>query len=385
MTALRSLLHPPQASAAEATAADVEQLVGEASQMAAKEKPEAHAAWLEALGETCLIHKKQSEADRYFAEAAEVLPSAGSLIRVADSLRNKQQHLDAADWYGRAGQQDETPHIALYLQGWSLAKAGRDEEGQRLMRQARLLPLSDSGQRRVLAGGMFDRGLRDEAIDEWKLMVRIGPLRDWSTNNAAMLLGNALSKQQHHQVADLWQRLLLSALSTNTGFLETGGYLRVPHLIHKKRALGSLEEGELDAAIREVELARRALPGDTAFALSTVPELESAGCLDAADALFEKVHNHVARVCEAFPNSAAHHNNLAWMSAKCGRRLEEALKHAEEAVKLSPDKAAYVDTLAEVHFQRGDRDEAIRHIRRCIELEPDRQYFHDQLTRFGQE
>jgi tetratricopeptide (TPR) repeat protein len=73
------------------------------------------------------------------------------------------------------------------------------------------------------------------------------------------------------------------------------------------------------------------------------------------------------------------------MSAKCSRRLEEALKHAQKAVELSPDKAAYVDTLAEVHFQRGDRDEAIRHIRRCIELEPDSQYFHEQLTRFEQE
>ena len=41
-----------------------------------------------------------------------------------------------------------------------------------------------------------------------------------------------------------------------------------------------------------------------------------------------------------------------------------------------------LDTLAEVHFQRGDRDQALQLMKKCIELDPKNRYFRDQLKRF---
>ncbi len=62
--------------------------------------------------------------------------------------------------------------------------------------------------------------------------------------------------------------------------------------------------------------------------------------------------------------------------------MNEALDHAEKAVQLSPQNAGHLDTLAEVHFRRGDRDAAIRHARRAIELDPLNDTFKNQLNRF---
>ena len=42
----------------------------------------------------------------------------------------------------------------------------------------------------------------------------------------------------------------------------------------------------------------------------------------------------------------------------------------------------YDRTLAEVHFQRGDKDKAIELMKKCLELEPANRYFKKQAQRF---
>ncbi len=110
--------------------------------------------------------------------------------------------------------------------------------------------------------------------------------------------------------------------------------------------------------------------------------LEKAGCKKAADELFDKTAAVLTRVCETFPESALHQNNLAWMSAKCRRKLDDALRRAQRAVALRPESVGYRDTLAEVHFARGDREEAIRQMQKCIAMQPDNPFFQKQLARF---
>src|SRR5262249_6447737 len=88
------------------------------------------------------------------------------------------------------------------------------------------------------------------------------------------------------------------------------------------------------------------------------------------------------KICKDYPGSATHHNNLAWMCACCRRELDKGLEHAAQAVKLSPDNAGYLDTLAEVHFQRGDKDKAVELMKKCLALDGGRAYYRKQLQRF---
>ncbi|MCR5164067.1 MAG: hypothetical protein K6C40_08635 [Thermoguttaceae bacterium] len=51
-------------------------------------------------------------------------------------------------------------------------------------------------------------------------------------------------------------------------------------------------------------------------------------------------------------------NTYAWLAANTERQLDKALKYAEEAVRLRPDSPGIRDTLATVHFARGDYEKA---------------------------
>ena len=159
----------------------------------------------------------------------------------------------------------------------------------------------------------------------------------------------------------------------------------MPHLIHKARALGLLAKGDVDKAVEEVRLSHRATPGNAKFVEDIIPQLEKADRKKDADELFEKSYALLKDVCGDFPNSALHHNNLAWMSARCGRRLKEALKYSQKAVELEPDNAGYIDTLGEVFFRLGQRDNAIEYARKCSEISPDNEHFQKQLKRFQEE
>jgi len=216
------------------------------------------------------------------------------------------------------------------------------------------------------------------------IVVRLGSLNDWHANHAAKELGNDLTKTNPLEAANLWQQSVLSVLQTNSAFMDATAYLRLPYTIHKVRSRGLLEAGKHDAAVRELWLAHQALPADIDLALDMVPLLRKAKLDPAADQLFEKVYAVNQRITETFPNSAHHHNSTAWLAARCNRRLDAALTHAQTAVRLAPDKAAYLDTLAEVHHARGNKQKATELSRRCIEMEPQSKIYPEQLKRFQQ-
>jgi hypothetical protein len=51
-------------------------------------------------------------------------------------------------------------------------------------------------------------------------------------------------------------------------------------------------------------------------------------------------------------------------------------------VTLEPNIAGYLDTLAEVHFRRGDAAKAVEFAQRCLELDPRNTNYQQQLERF---
>jgi tetratricopeptide (TPR) repeat protein len=123
-------------------------------------------------------------------------------------------------------------------------------------------------------------------------------------------------------------------------------------------------------------------PGDTVIAEEVIPLLDAAGQREMADRFVMQVVEHYESLCESHPKSALLHNNLAWATARCHRRLDVALSHAEKAVELDPDNAGYIDTLAEVCFHLGERDKAIHWSERAVALRPMGKSLQAQLARF---
>jgi tetratricopeptide (TPR) repeat protein len=112
------------------------------------------------------------------------------------------------------------------------------------------------------------------------------------------------------------------------------------------------------------------------------PLLEQAGWKEELDALYKDQHVKLQALCKQYPNSARLSNSLAWMSAVARRDLDEALAQARRTLELAPDVASYLDTLAEVHFARGEYQQAVDVQRRAVEVADDKALYEERLKRF---
>jgi tetratricopeptide (TPR) repeat protein len=72
----------------------------------------------------------------------------------------------------------------------------------------------------------------------------------------------------------------------------------------------------------------------------------------------------------ADPKLASAYNNLAWISAERGRRLDDALKWAQQAIKLNPAEPQYLDTLGWVYRARRDPDRALAALEKAAQMKP---------------
>lgn len=359
--------------------ARLEEWLREAETKAARRSGDERDRWWLTIGRTWQHRRYLTEALRCFERAG--VNDAAAALAAGDLLASQDRWSDAADWYGKAWQFDRQKALPLYLHGASLIRSGRAKEGNAWISKARLLPLASSI-RHEMAQGLEERGFAEEALEQWRWILRTGPFRDRQVLEAAKQVGNELSGRDPLAAAEYWDRLVLSCLSRDAAFVYLRGYIQMPHLIHKRRAQAFIAQGQTPEAMKEIRLALQAWPGNVSLAEDLVPLLDQAGYREQADELFHSSYDGMARVCDHFPNSARHFNNLAWMAARCNRRLDEALKLAQHAVQLKPDEPTYLDTLAEVYFRLGDRERAIRYGERCVELDPDDPHFQQQLNRF---
>ena len=339
-------------------------------------------AWLGAIVDACLAHGQRPLAVEIIEKQIGYAPVPARYLQGADLLAQEKRWSDAATWYRHAWEKDQTQLAAAYLEGYALQKAGQEAEGKQRIDLARLLPLADGEKRVWLASELRKRGLKDEANRECELVLALGPFDSSGTNDAAQQLGNAISGRDDLRCVSLWERLTVSLMASNRFVVKPEGYLQLRHVVNKVRVRGLLAAGKIDEAIEPARLALAAAPDEIELAIELCPKLEQAGRKDIADELFNGNYTANESVLQDFPKSSSHHNRLAWLSAKCNRRLDDALAHAKEAVKLAPKNAACQDTLAEVHFQRGEKEQAIAEAKRTLELAPGDKFFESQLKRF---
>lgn len=108
-------------------------------------------------------------------------------------------------------------------------------------------------------------------------------------------------------------------------------------------------------------------------------------------ALAHKTRLAIARETESIreriamhPESDGSYNQFAWLVGNTGGDLDEALRCAEKALEISPNTAAYLDTLAHVCFAKGDVQGAIKHQAKAVELEPHSGLIGRKLAEFRQ-
>ncbi len=101
-----------------------------------------------------------------------------------------------------------------------------------------------------------------------------------------------------------------------------------------------------------------------------------------ADREFARVIHLYRAAIAADPGDVDSRNGLAWFYARHRVNLDEALRLADEAHRLAPDSWQVLDTLAEIHYERGDLSDACRMAREALESDPRNPYLKDQAARF---
>jgi tetratricopeptide (TPR) repeat protein len=355
-----------------------------AMRAAAVKRPDAERNdWLAALAESSRRAGREDLQRECLEAAADTAGDPAAFARLAKFLLGKGRGAEVAAVCARGHKRHPEDPVLLLLHGHALTRLGKQAEGRRLEDSARLLPLGDEGVRHAVATTLAELGRHEDARREFELITRSGYRTAWATRDAWRELSKyALRAKDDLRAAACWERWYLGVLGGGSFFLENEPYVWVPYRLHFLRARGLLAAGDAAGAWAEIQTCLRLLPGETDTAIAFVPALARKGRAREADELFGKTLAFYEAICKDYPRCGWAHNGLAWLAARCRRQLDAALAHARQAVKLVPDNAGFLDSLAEIHFQRGERGEALRLMRRCIALAPDRDYYRRQLKRF---
>jgi hypothetical protein len=354
-----------------------------------------HAAERLALAEVAM----EAGLDDLAVSLLEKADSRDALLRLGDVLAAKKKWNKAAQRYRQAWRKKKTKPaeqlplpvepdeegydpLPLFLAGDALVRAGREAEGKKRIEQAHWLPLADVSARHQFVRALAERGHREAARRETDLIRRVSEPNSYYSGAAIRRQAvAALLHKDYAKAACGFEQSMLRCLHSYTTFVSPDGYVNVPAQIHQLRASELLAAGKIEEALKEAALALDDAPGHVDTPIALVPHLERLGRKKEAAVLFERCNALYEKVCRDYPRCAWAHNSTAWMSACCRRQLDTALAHAEKAVELAPTHAGYLDTLAEIHFQRGDQDKAIAAQKRAIELDPKRAYYRKQLKR----
>jgi hypothetical protein len=380
------------------TGDDLQALCDASAEFTAKLPPDERGGPLELIADTLADAGRRDAAVRRYeelaglAESANPARAAAALGKLAAFDVAERRWRAAADRYHRAWSRDRAQPVPLYLSGWALAQAGGDGDGdgdgdaaagKQRMERAHLIPLADESLRHGLYRALAERGLTDEAVRERDLILRTARFMSQPRSEALRRAGDdAHAAGRLAAAADLWERAYLDNNHELTRFVEPWFNVLMPALIRRTRVVGLIRDGNVPQALKEADACLALAPGDTDTLIEIVAALDAAGHTPEAEALYRRVAARYEHLSQRYPNSGMLHNLCAWAAARCGRDLDGALAHATRGVELEPASAAILDTLAEVHFRRGDVRAAIAAARRCAEMEPDEPHYKAQLERF---
>ena len=135
------------------------------------------------------------------------------------------------------------------------------------------------------------------------------------------------------------------------------------------RALSLVGE-DRELAISMLADMHRIFITDGVLADDFFPMLKKAGLEKEMEDFFMKSWAKLKPVIEKYPKSTNTLNTAGWLAGRACLKLEEAERYMKIAVGKNPKQAAYLDTMAEVQFAKGDRKAAVRWSSKAISSYP---------------
>ncbi len=301
-----------------------------------------------------------------------------------DFLMERGRHKDAAKAYYDGWLRFPDNPILLYQSGRALLASGDKIEGHRRVAQSHWVPLGNAQMRGRFLDFLAVRGQRADLKRERDVtLLSVWYWERMRGNVWGQVVRSSTILNDFDRAANATERNLHFMLKTpGMSFVEGAGYISVPMSTKALRARERLRTGQREAAFRETKEVLTVMPGHVELLVTIVPEFERDGRKDEAESLFRSVWAAYRKVIADYPESAWAYSSAAFAAAGCQRELDTALTYAKKAVALEPDVRTYAETLAEVHFRRGERDEAVRLLQPLATLDHRNAYYKRLLERY---
>lgn len=179
------------------------------------------------------------------------------------------------------------------------------------------------------------------------------------------------------------------------GWMENGRWSESASICEMLCAIYASGEYQL----RHLPMLRQRVQGDTARALATLqsnrerslamlgkchalfltdgsladfffPSLRRAGLMKEHDEWFEATWRQVDQMARRYPDSDNTSNTAAWLAARAMRHLDDAERLLAGAIAQRPRQPAYLDTMAELQFSKGNRPKAIEWSKSAVNYAP---------------
>ena len=124
------------------------------------------------------------------------------------------------------------------------------------------------------------------------------------------------------------------------------------------------------------------LPSDGTLADDFFPALRRVGLMKQHDAWFEDSWRRITALVAQYPDSDNTCNTAAWLAARGRGHLYEAEKLERHALALNPNQSAYLDTMAEIQFVKGNRQKALEWSSLAVNFDPTASALLRQQDRF---
>ncbi len=147
------------------------------------------------------------------------------------------------------------------------------------------------------------------------------------------------------------------------------------------RALANLKTRRAES-LALLEACHRTFASDGSLADFFFPALRTAGLIKEHNRWFAETWDLMEKNIRKFPESDNTRNTAAWFASRSRLKLDAAEKYLSVALASNPNQSAYLDTMAEIQFAKGNRKKALEWSALAVNFTPDDAQLRRQQHRF---
>jgi len=245
----------------------------------------------------------------------------------------------------------------------ALRGLGETKKASAIFKKILLISLGDPETLNNIASVINRAGFSEKATELWQSALRMstpGSLQFDNSINYLLFYTSSLYKKNQWLVTSSIAEVAAQLTMRGQSNIRLYDALQIRFNADFPRGMHLLQSGHRSAAIAQLDTAHNLIPGAGILAEDFFPSLRNAGVDEKYEQWFTQSYQNMEHACRFYPLDHNTHNTTAWLASRSLRKLDSALIHAKTALSLRPNQAAYLDTMAEIYFAKGDREKAIQ-------------------------